>query len=103
MKSQVTRRLKALFRALLQTVANNAVQRRGNIFAGSQQVGGIFLQNGAYSVGRAGTFEGSLSRQRLIQDRAQAENTGERIGFLSTYLLRRDIHGGAHHYSRAGL
>src|SRR5438132_14332513 len=103
MEGQVTCRLKALFRVLLQAVANNAIQGRWNISPSSLQVGRVFLQNRAGSIGWAWACESLVSRQRLIQDHAEAENVRPRVGLLSTHLLGRHIAGGAHCHTGAGL
>ena len=89
---QFRHRLKPLGGLFRQTAHHDALQCGGRL-----QRTRIVAQHGTQHLCYGVPVEGTVSRKRLIQDCAKAEDIGTLVEFFSFGLLRRHVGGRAHH------
>src|SRR5215472_16392969 len=90
-KSQIAGRLETLLGIFLQTSIDNPGQGWRDLRTTRAQLGGIFLQNGAGSVGRRRAGKSPLSGEGFAENDPEAENVRSGVCFLSPDLLGRHI------------
>src|SRR5215469_15145202 len=101
-KGYIVRGAEALLGVLLQAVAYDALQGGRNVPASFGKIRRVFLQNGDHRVCGCSSLEGSLSREHLIQNGADGEDVGSRIGFQTADLFRGHIADSAEHHPGSG-
>ena len=99
---KIRRRLKPLFRVLLQTTQHHSLQTRGCLGCKFRDRRGFLVQDRAHRVGGCGPAKRRLPHHHLVQDCAEGKNIGAMIGRQSPHLLRRHIAHSSHGYARDG-
>lgn len=80
---------------------HGAGQARRQAAAGRFELGRVLLENGVHRLHARGAAESALAGEHFIENRAEAEDVGARVGLLAAHLLGRHVAHRAHH--RAGL
>ena len=78
-KRQIARRLKALFRVLLQTAPHRALQRGRNRVNRIGQLRRLFFQHGGHGLSRSVAAKRALPGEHFVKHRAKGKNISARI------------------------
>ena len=101
-EGHIAGRLKTFGGIFFQAVAHDAFERGRNIAIGLGEVGRILFQDGAHGLDGGFAVEGALAGEHLIENGAEGEDVGARVGGLAANLFGRHVAGGAHHGSGFG-
>ena len=94
--------LKPLLRVLLEAVPDDPIEQRREVhFGRAARLGQIPRQDRVHRFDRGVSPERALSRQHLVEDRAEGEDVAAVVGGPAAHLLGRHVADGAEH--RAGL
>ena len=86
-----------------ENLQNDACQSRRDILLGFAERRRLGFQNRAHGVGSSVAVKGTFAGNHFVQDCAQAENVGTRIGWLSSNLFGRHIADRAQNQAGLGL
>jgi hypothetical protein len=81
----------ALVRALLEAVADDALERGRDRPVRRQEVRRLFLEDCRHGVGGRVAAEGPAAREHLVEDRAEAEEVGSVVRGQAAELLGRHV------------
>ena len=90
------RGVESLLGILLEAVADDALEAGRDVLVGDGEIRRIFLQDRRHRVGGRVAVEGALAREHLVEDRAEGEDVGARVGGLAAHLLGRHVAERAH-------
>jgi hypothetical protein len=91
-----SRGLETFGRILFEAVTHDALERGRNIAIGLGELGRIILEDGAHGVGGGITVKGAFAGEHLVEDGAEGEDVGARIGGLAADLFGRHMADRAH-------
>ena len=91
------RGLKPIVRVLLETGANDAVDRLGDLRLHRDERRRLAIEDCGNHTGVAGGIEWPATRDHFVEDRAEGEQIAPMVGFLAFELFRRHVFEGAEH------
>jgi hypothetical protein len=90
------RGLEPSLRILLDAVADDALEARRDLLVRDGEVRRLLLEDRGHRLARGVGLERAPSREHLVEDRAEGEDVGARVGGLALDLLRRHVAQRAH-------
>ena len=99
-EGRVVSGMEPLLGILFEAVAHDPLEARRDVLIGDGEIRRIFAQDRRHRVRRRISMERALSREHLVEDRAEGEDVAARVGRPSTHLLRRHIAERSQHDSR---
>ena len=100
---EIARRLETALQRLLETMANETVERRRNSRGAVRRFGWFLVEYRVDGIGGRVAVEGALAVDHFMENRAKAEDVTPLINGEAAHLLGRHVTNGAHHQPRIGF
>ncbi len=95
--------LKAFLRILLQTTADDSLQRWRKGFRSRGNRWWVFVEDRAHGFGRGGLLEGTLSGEHFVENYTEGKDVAARVDSASPDLLWRHVSNCSYHMPGVGL